>query len=86
MNSIFTQKAWAEYLAWQIKDKKTLKRINLLLAEIKQNGTDDKLEELQVSKGKNCYSKRIDDKNRLIYNFNKNGDVEIISCKGHYKI
>ena len=35
-----------------------------LARETFKRGEEDKLEELQVSKGKNCYSKRIDDKNR----------------------
>lgn len=86
MNSIFTEKAWAEYLAWQNEDKKTLKKINSLLADIRRNGIDSRLGKTEVLKGRKGYSKRIDDKNRLIYNFNENGDVEIISCKGHYKV
>ncbi len=86
MNSIFTEKAWSEYLAWQNEDKKTLKKINSLLADIRRNGIDSRLGKSEVLKGRKGYSKRIDDKNRLIYNFNENGDVEIISCKGHYKV
>ena len=86
MNSIFTEKAWAEYLAWQNEDKRTLKKINSLLADIRRNGIDSRLGKAEVLKGRKGYSKRIDDKNRLIYNFNENGDVEIISCKGHYKV
>jgi toxin YoeB len=30
--------AWADYLYWQIQDKKTLKRINKLLQDIERNG------------------------------------------------
>lgn len=30
------------------------------------------------------YSRRIDDKNRLVYSINEHGDIEIIQCKGHY--
>jgi len=38
MNNIsFTAKAWEEYCYWQRQDKKTLKRINLLLADIQRN-------------------------------------------------
>lgn len=85
MNSIFTEKAWAEYLSWQSEDKKTLKRINLLLTDIQRNGANSRLGKSEILKNRKGYSKRIDDKNRLIYDFNENGDVEIISCKGHYK-
>lgn len=39
MNKIsFTNKAWEEYCYWQTQDKKTLKKINLLLADIQRNG------------------------------------------------
>ena len=38
MNKIWSDKAWEEYLDWQIKDKKTLKRINELLKDIERNG------------------------------------------------
>lgn len=31
---IFTERAWNEYLYWQMQDKKTLKRINALLKDI----------------------------------------------------
>lgn len=38
MNNIsFTNKAWEEYCYWQLQDRKTLKRINLLLADIQRN-------------------------------------------------
>ena len=31
MNKVWSDDAWEEYIAWQMQDKKTLKRINLLL-------------------------------------------------------
>jgi len=86
MNNIFTQRAWADYLSWQTEDKKTLKKINSLLQDIHRNGTDSRLGKAEILKNQKTYSKRIDNKNRLIYSFNSNGDVEIISCKGHYEI
>lgn len=85
MNNIFTEKAWSEYLSWQNEDKKTLKRINALLTDIGRNGVNSRLGKAEILKGRKGYSKRIDDKNRLIYDFNEKGDVIIISCKGHYK-
>lgn len=86
MNSIFTEKAWFEYLSWQTEDKKTLKKVNSLIVDIQQNGVNSRLGKAEVLKGRHGYSKRIDDKNRLVYHFNENGDVVIISCKGHYRI
>ncbi len=85
MNSIFTEKAWSEYLSWQSEDKKTLKKINSLITDIQRNGKDSRLGKSEILKNRNGYSKRIDSKNRLIYDFNSTGDVVIISCKGHYQ-
>ncbi len=34
---VFFEKAWEEYLYWQMQDKKTLKRINVLLQDINRN-------------------------------------------------
>lgn len=84
MNSTFTERAWSDYLSWQNEDKKTLKRINMLLADIQRNGVNSRIGKSEILKNRQGYSKRIDDKNRLIYDFNSNGDVVIISCKGHY--
>ena len=38
MRKIWHDRAWEEYIEWQSKDKKTLKRINRLLQEIDRNG------------------------------------------------
>lgn len=84
MSKFWHDEAWEDYLYWQTQDKKTLKRINLLLSDIERNGYDciGKPEPLKGNRaGK--WSVRIDDENRLV--FRKNGDVvEIASCKGHY--
>ena len=85
MNSIFTEKSWKEYLNWQSEDKKTLKKINLLLTDIQRKGVNSRLGKSEILKNRKGYSKRIDDKNRLVYDFNNSGDVIIISCKGHYE-
>ena len=84
MNSIFTERSWKEYLSWQNEDKKTLKRINMLLADIQRNGVNSRIGKGEILRNRQGYSKRIDEKNRLIYNFNSNGDIVVISCKGHY--
>ena len=34
----FTAKGFQDYLYWQTQDKKTLKKINSLLEDIKRNG------------------------------------------------
>lgn len=85
MNSVFTERAWKDYLSWQNEDKKTLKKINMLLADIQRNGVDSRVGKAEILKNKEGYSKRIDKANRLVYTFNSNGDVVILSCKGHYQ-
>lgn len=85
MNKItFTNRAWEEYCYWQTQDKKTLKKINLLLEDIKRNGFIGigKPEPLKDNLT-GFWSRRIDDVNRLVYKID-NEQVEIIQCKGHY--
>ena len=84
-NISFTTRAWEEYCYWQSQDKKTLKRINLLLADIQRNnfigiGKKETLKENLSG----YWSRRIDDVNRLVYKVN-NEQIEIIQCKGHYE-
>ena len=86
MNNIaFTNKAWEEYCYWQLQDKKTLKRINLLLEDIQRNSFIGlgKTEPLKNSLS-GFWSRRIDETNRLVYCIN-NEEVRIIQCRGHYE-
>ena len=85
MNSIFTERGWKDYLSWQNEDKKTLKRINMLLTDIQRNGADSRIGKAEILKNREGYSKGIDKANRLVYTFNSNGDVVVLSCKGHYQ-
>lgn len=56
------------YLYWQNQDKKTLKRINKLIEEIKRSPFEGigKPEPLKMNLA-GCWSRRIDDTNRLVY-------------------
>ncbi len=40
MNKIFSEDAWEDYVYWQTQDKKTLKRINMLIQDIVRNEYD----------------------------------------------
>ena len=86
MNKIsFTDKAWEEYCYWQMQDKKTLKRINLLLIDIQRNGfTGIGKPEPLKNNFSGYWSRRIDDTNRLVYKIN-NEYIEVVQCKGHYE-
>ena len=80
----FAEDAWDEYLYWQTQDKKTIKKINSLLKAIQRTPFDGegKPEELKGEQsGK--WSRKINDKDRLVYEVNKEGIV-ITQCKGHY--
>ena len=81
---VFTEQAWEDYLYWQLQDKKTLKRINQLLQDISRNGYTGmgKPEALKHDLS-GYWSRRIDDKNRLVYCITED-NIEIIQCKNHY--
>lgn len=85
MKKIWFKEAWNDYLYWQTQDKKTLKKINLLIKDIERNGYEGigKPEPLKENLS-GFYSRRIDDVNRLVYRI-KDEIIEIISCKGHYE-
>ena len=81
---IFTEEGWADYLFWQLQDRKTLKRINQLISSIERDGPMQgigKPERLKYQNG--YYSRRIDETNRLMYDV-ANGQIIIKSCRGHY--
>lgn len=80
----WTDDAWEDYLYWQTQDKKTLRRINLLLSDIDRNGNDGigKPEPLRDNFS-GYYSSRIDGEHRLIYTI-RDGHIIIIACRYHY--
>ncbi len=67
------------------QDKKTLKRINLLLKDIERNGNDGigKPEPL-IGNLSGYWSRRIDDTNRLVYKI-ENDTIKIVQCRSHYR-
>ena len=76
--------AWEEYIYWQSQDKKTLRKINSLLKEIQRNPYEGsgKPERLKNALS-NSWSRRINDKDRLVYEVTQDS-ILIIQCKGHY--
>lgn len=85
MNKIWSDRAWDEYLQWQLTDKKTLKKINSLVKDIERNGISDGIGKPEPLKYRKAWSRRIDLENRLVYNIDKDNNLLIISCKGHYE-
>ncbi|MBK2029388.1 Txe/YoeB family addiction module toxin [Francisella noatunensis] len=80
----WTDEAWKDYLYWQTQDKKTLKRINKLIDETKMIPFDGigKPEPLKANLS-GYWSRRIDDKNRLVYSV-EDDSIIILSCRYHY--
>ncbi|QTL34004.1 Txe/YoeB family addiction module toxin [Pseudoalteromonas viridis] len=80
----WTDNAWDDYLYWQTQDKKTLKRINKLINDVKRLPFEGigKPEPLKESLS-GFWSRRIDDTNRLVCAVDDQA-ITIISCRYHY--
>ena len=85
MTKIWQDEAWEDYLYWQMQDKKTLKRINQLIKDIERNGYDG-IGKPEPLKGdlSGFWSRRIDDKNRIVYRI-RDEIIEIAQCGSHYR-
>ncbi len=85
MRKIWSDEAWDDYLYWQTQDKKTLKRINILIKDIERNYFEGlgKPEALKHDLS-GAWSRRIDEQNRLVYRI-KDGIIEILQCRTHYQ-
>lgn len=80
----WTDEAGCDYLYWQSQDKKTLKRINRLINDVRRTPFDGigKPEPLKENLA-GFWSRRIDDVNRLVYAVDDTA-ITIISCRYHY--
>ena len=85
MSNIFADEAWEEYVEWQIKDKKIAIKINELIKDINRNGLDKGIGKPEPLRYRKAWSRRITDEHRLVYNFDENKNLIILSCKGHYE-
>lgn len=86
VEKIWSDDAWADYLYWQTQDKKTLKRINQLIKDIERNGAAAGIGKPEPLSGdlQGEYSRRINDKDRLVYHI-EDGRIYSAHCRGHYK-
>lgn len=84
MKLVWEETAWEDYLYWQKQDKKTIKRINMLIKDVQRSpfegiGKPEPLKEnLQ-----GYWSRRIDEVNRLVYVV-KGEQLIISACRNHY--
>ena len=77
--------AWNDYVYWQTQDRKTLKRINLLIKDISRSPFEG-LGKPEPLKGTltGFWSRRIDEENRLVYVVEEKVII-LISFRGHYE-
>ena len=81
---IWDQSAWDDYLWWQAQDRKTLKRINMLIKDIARNGNEGIGKPEALEHGLSGYwSRRITDEHRLVYLVDGD-DLVILQARYHY--
>ena len=83
-NLVFTPGGWEDYSYWFSQDKKTLNKINNLIKDtLREPFTGIGKPEALKENYSGSWSRRIDDKNRLIYSVIEN-EIKIESCRFHY--
>jgi len=85
MKLTFTDAAWEDYLWFQQDQPQLLKRVNDLIKDTKRNPFKGigKPEPLKRDL-RGCWSRRITDEHRLIYQIEQD-TLLIISCRYHYE-
>lgn len=85
MIKAWSDSAWEDFEYWTKQDKKILKRILQLLRDIDRSGYSGigKPEPL-VGDFSGYWSRRIDDKNRLVYKVEQQM-IKIVQCGSHYR-
>lgn len=74
MRLIFSENAWKDYLYWQRTDKKTLKRINLLIRDIQRVAYEGIGKPEPLKHGLSGYwSRRINNEHRIVYKAENDG-------------
>ncbi len=85
MIKAWTDEAWEDFEYWLKEDRKTLKRILLLLKDIERNGYEGIGKPERLSGDLSDYwSRRIDHANRIVYRIDS-GMLKIVQCGSHYR-
>ena len=80
----FTNAAWQDYVWWQTQDRKTLRRINLLIeATLREPFTGIGKPEPLRENLSGYWSRRIDESNRLVYAV-EDDQIAMVACRYHY--
>jgi toxin YoeB len=82
----WTDHGWDDYLYWQTQDRKTLKRINALIADIKRDPDGPGIGKPEILRNNlaGLRSRRIDDEHRMVYAVEPQ-EITVISCRYHYE-
>ena len=80
----FDPNGWEDYGYWQTQDRKTLKRINQLIADVLRDpfigiGKPEPLKHILAG----AWSRRIDEANRLVY-YVTDDHVVVLQARDHY--
>lgn len=84
MKTSFTNQGLHEYMEWLEKDRKKLKKINMLIKSIQRDGLLAGIGKPEKLKWIEGYSREIDKFDRLVYRMDEHKNLEIISCRGHH--
>lgn len=86
MKVLFLDDGWNDYLWWQANDRKLLKRINQLIADIDRNGNEGigKPEPLRNDLS-GYWSRRINSEHRLVYRIDEDAVIHVVACRFHYE-
>ncbi len=85
MKLVFTETAWSDYLWFQEKDRRLLKRINAVIKDTLRSPFEGvgKPEPLKADLS-GFWSRRINDEHRLVYSVQAD-QLVVIACRYHYK-
>jgi toxin YoeB len=85
MKLIFSENAWDDYLYWQQTDKKSLKRINNLITDIKRTPFEGLGKPEPLKYGLSGYwSRRINEEHRIIYKVEEDA-ILLAQLRYHYE-
>ncbi len=81
---VFDASGWEDYIYWQTQDRKTLKRINQLIADVLHDpfagiGKPEPLKHVLSD----AWSRRIDDTNRLVH-YVTDEHIIVLQAREHY--
>jgi toxin YoeB len=84
MRLVFTESAWSDYLWFQEKDRRLLKRINALIKDTLRSPFEGigKPEPLKADLS-GYWSRRINDEHRPVYSV-QSDQLVIVACRYHY--